>query len=144
MKELREIATKVRAAIIAAAKVEKHESFDGYPVGSCRAASHILGTYLEENGYGQWEIVSGEREDDYTHAWLMQGSTIIDITASQFEGMVEDVVCCGIGSKWHKQFRDIEAAPANLWLSEETASLPLGPFYQVVCQILAARVGVGG
>ena len=136
MKELRETAKKVRDAIVAVSMVEQHVSFEGFPQGSGRGASYILGTYLEEHGCGQWNIVAGERRDNSTHAWITKGSTIIDITASQFEGMDEEVVCCSIGSKWHKQFEDLEVDPANLWLSDEGAVVPLGPYYRKVCQYL--------
>ena len=141
MKELREIAKKVRDAIIAASRVERHISFDDFPLGSCRHASLILGTYLEEHGFGNWELVSGEKrtvgeEYESTHAWLMKGSIIIDITASQFEEIDEDVVCCNIDSPWHKQFVDIEYESSNFWCSDEGAHVPLSPLYRKVCQIM--------
>lgn len=101
----------------------------------------ILGTYIEEHGFGKWLIVAGERglpfEDDHvTHAWLTQDSTIIDTTASQFEDVDEEVVCCSIDSKWHRQFGDLETSPANFWQGDDDAHLPLGPFYRKVCQVL--------
>jgi hypothetical protein len=85
---------------------DRGASLADFPHGSCSDAADLLGTYLSERQFGEFEYVSGERQCPsdptrrHSHAWLEQGSLIIDITADQFEE-ANDPVLVTRDSVWH-------------------------------------------
>ena len=96
-------ASRFRDAIIRCPRNDLRSLRD-FPRGSCGDASVLLGEYLHQTGYGQWDYVAGEREPDlHSHAWLEQDGLIVDITADQFSDINEPVIVTGDRS-WHQQF----------------------------------------
>ncbi len=80
-------------------------SFDSFPRGSCGDAAPMLGTYLIEQGLGEFQYMQGnygsEAEENWSsHAWLQSGEIVVDITADQFPD-VSDPVIVQEGSEWH-------------------------------------------
>lgn len=75
-----------------------------FPNGSCGDASPLLGQFLDDQGLGKWEYVSGERKGDrHSHAWIEQRGLIVDITADQFPD-IEEAVIVTRDRSWHDQF----------------------------------------
>lgn len=77
-------------------------TFSKFPRGSCGDATCLLAKFLEEEGFGQFDYVSGDR-GKWSHAWLQQGTLIVDITGDQFDDM-QSLVFVATGSEWHDQF----------------------------------------
>lgn len=73
-----------------------------FPRGACGDAALLLAKYLQENEYGDFDYVLGEREG-CSHAWLQRESLIIDITADQFEDQ-EATVIVTEDHWWHSLF----------------------------------------
>ena len=77
--DLFECCRAFRNAIDACDKSKLSISFQSFPHGSCGDTSLLLARFLKGNGLGNFEYVCGVR-DGWSHAWLEQGDTIIDIT----------------------------------------------------------------
>ena len=84
--------------------------FKCFPQGCCGDATAMLGSYLNDKGFGCFLFISGElflNEDGVpqykSHAWLKQKELIIDITASQFDAVLQDVIVTD-NSEWHKKW----------------------------------------
>ncbi|MCM2357045.1 MAG: hypothetical protein NDI77_02770 [Geobacteraceae bacterium] len=77
-------------------------TLQNFPFGACGDAALLLAKYLQENEYGDFDYVLGEREG-CSHAWLQQESLIIDITADQFEDQKATVIVTEDHS-WHSLF----------------------------------------
>lgn len=83
-----------------------------YPRGACSDASMLLGAFLADCGFIDFDYVSGHRgnmEDNSwsSHAWLQAGEMVIDITAGQFEDAPEQVIVA-LPSSWHQQFEVVQ------------------------------------
>lgn len=89
--------------------------FEHFPTGCCGNASHILGCFLNSQGYANVRYIAGERtvnEQCQTHAWLEWGGWIIDITADQFADG-PSAVFMERDSEFHCSFtRNYESEPA--------------------------------
>ena len=108
IERIREIATHFRQAIERCDLPRLGPTFEEFPAGSCGDATPLLGTYLCEQGFGQFGYMLGERPipNDWqtqSHAWLQQGELIVDITADQFPEVSEPVIVTA-ESAWHSQF----------------------------------------
>lgn len=141
--KLRKLAARVKRALEQVAHNSPNPALENFPKGSCRLACYVLGTILEDKGFGQWEIVAGERGSVdagtyQTHAWLEGAGVLVDITASQFDEVEEGVIVSCIGSRWHGVWEITDRDPANIWPSEETAQVPAWPVYAAVSRLLAA------
>lgn len=67
--------------------------FRTFPRGTCGDVCTLLAAYFAEEGLGIFEEVCGPRKrGNQTHAWLRQGSVIVDITADQFRGISETAI----------------------------------------------------
>lgn len=80
-------------------------SMKEFPRACCGDASILLGTFLEERGFGLATYVCGTKEGDkdgseVSHAWLLLEGTIIDITHSQFCNITSDITISK-ESAWH-------------------------------------------
>lgn len=71
-------------------------------MGSCGDASLLLGKYLKDIGFGDFDCWSG-RLGKKSHTWLQQNNLIIDITPDQFAGMTITVIVSS-KSLFHKSF----------------------------------------
>ena len=80
-------------------------TFKYFPRGSCGEAVLLLGTYLIEQGLGEFQYMLGEygvrKDSNWSyHAWLQSDSLVVDITADQFPEITEKVIVQDV-SKWH-------------------------------------------
>ncbi len=136
VQEIYKIALRVRIAIEKLNKESLPESFKDFPKGSCGDTSLILATYLEENGYGKFDYISGERwveetKQSQSHAWIERNKLIIDITADQF-GDFYDKVFVGMKSGFHETFKDLTSNQADLKIYDEYTQSELKTVYHKV------------
>jgi len=111
--ELREMAAKFRAAILACDKSKPFITLQSFPNGACGDASYLLAKYFEEKGCGQFEYVWGmRRSNSHSHAWLEQNGIIVDITADQFDG-IDNPVLITMDRTWHAQFEEEDRHTAD-------------------------------
>lgn len=100
------LADKFRSAI-EHCKDDLPVPFHNFPKGSCSPVALLFGTFLKDNGMGEFDYLSGARWQQpgemETHAWIMQGDLLIDITADQFPEINEKVFLTRDMS-WHKKF----------------------------------------
>lgn len=80
-------------------------SFESFPRGSCADTVPLLGTYLIEQGLGEFQYMVGNygsnAEDNWSsHAWLQSGEIVVDITADQFPDVTNPVIVQE-SSEWH-------------------------------------------
>lgn len=87
-----------------------------FPRGACGAASNVLGLYLTQHGFGDFEYVAG-KNGDQTHAWLEQGGRIIDITAKQFSPEI-DAVLITTNRAFHNQFKPSSWCPCRSFTAD--------------------------
>ena len=76
--------------------------FPQFPRGACGDTCLLLARWLEQNGFGHWDIVSGWR-NGWSHAWLQRDGLIIDVTADQFPDGQSPVVITD-DATWHNLF----------------------------------------
>ena len=94
---------KIRIAFEQMDRTDLPVTFQNFPRGACGDTCDILAELLTELGYGNFQHVSGCREDNYSHAWLEQDGVVIDITADQFDEISEPIYF-GEMTKWYQQF----------------------------------------
>lgn len=92
-----------------------------FPAGSCGEVADLLGTELAERGFGDFHYVCGERlaaggNHLVSHAWLEQGSLIVDITADQFSEVTLKVIVTR-NSDWHAGWQRSKERIANFRLA---------------------------
>jgi hypothetical protein len=109
-------------------------SFHEFPMGSCGDASLLLGKYLDEMGLGQFDYVCGELGRQ-SHAWLEKDGIIVDITADQFDGVVEEIIVTD-NNDFHKDLRKIPDIPILIALVMVT--LLILNYCQPIIRLLAA------
>jgi hypothetical protein len=117
MARLETVARQMRAAIDAVPKAELPVTLVGFPFGCCHGASILLGTYLTDIEEVGFSIIRGERgsHEDNTrtsHAWLVRGDLIINITADQFPDAPASVIV-ERNSQWHRSFKWGEPEPSD-------------------------------
>lgn len=83
-------------------------SFEDFPDGSCGDAVLLLGHYLKNQGFGEFDYMLGELDTEIngqypSHTWLQREKLIVDITADQFEDF-NDPVFVQSYSPWHQKF----------------------------------------
>ncbi|MCP4124426.1 MAG: hypothetical protein GY751_22005 [Bacteroidetes bacterium] len=84
-------------------------AFSSFPRGSCGEAAPMLGTYLIEQGLGEFQYMLGdygsiEGGNWSSHAWLQSGNLIVDITADQFPDIDKKVIVQE-DHEWHKNLK---------------------------------------
>lgn len=115
-KHIKLLASNMRNAIELLPKSLLGTGMEHFPRGACGDASLLLGAYLADSGYKNFEYVCGERgsknDDTWTsHAWLTSGNLIVDITADQFGDAPSGIIVSN-NSPWHNQFR-VESSYGN-------------------------------
>jgi hypothetical protein len=79
------LAATLRAAILSTPYSERPICLRDFPHGSCGDATLLLGTWLSEQGWGDFVYISAERGtlagEIWTHGWAEQDELIVDITA---------------------------------------------------------------
>lgn len=134
--ELRRLATKFRAALLACDKNALYITLQQFPCGACGDASYLLARYFADQGCGEFEYVLGERRPDFhSHAWLEKDGLIIDITADQFEGMDTPVLVTSDHS-WHHQFDEEDRHVANFERYDAATVANLRSSYRLVVKLL--------
>jgi len=114
IKAIKNLATQFRKAIERCDLKNLPVTFDAFPLGSCGDTCILLGKWLEQNGYEDFDYVVGEREER-SHAWLEKNGIIVDITADQFDDKLPTVIVSHDHS-WHSQFIEDERYPvADEW-----------------------------
>lgn len=102
------VAVAVRNALEASSVEERPSSWSGFPRGACGDTSLVLGAFLADVGFREFEYVYGviDREDGSisTHGWLQWKNLIVDITADQFAD-VNEAVIVEDESAWHRRYR---------------------------------------
>lgn len=66
--------------------------FTDFPMGCCGDTCLLLCHYLKSQGFNKVRYVVADDILGYSHAWLEVNNVIIDITASQFEDIKDDVI----------------------------------------------------
>jgi len=110
IEQIKKLSEKFRRAIERCERSELPLSLENFPIGSCSDASTLLGTYLKDNGFGDFHLVKGRRGEGAgleTHFWLEKENLIVDITADQFDGIKEDIIITSTDSEWHNSFTKI-------------------------------------
>lgn len=140
---IREAATRFRRAIEACPPAALGAPFEDFPHGACGDATPLLGTYLAEQRFGEFQYVPGERREAcdegapcyHSHAWLEQDGLLVDITADQFAGVTEPVIVTREPSALHACFdRNVEhKADYRIYDAQTVATLAV-----MYAQILAA------
>jgi hypothetical protein len=88
-------------------------SFEEFPKGSCGDAV-LLGQYLADCEFGDWEYVDGERpRDQFSHAWIEQPQILVDITLDQF-GDEHRPVVVRHDKRWHHREFPTHGPPRHL------------------------------
>ena len=136
------LAERFRSAIELTPKSDLPIGFAEFPAGSCADASIILGAFLFDRGFGEFELTRGSRgrmDDDNwgTHGWLTQGELVIDITADQFAD-IDKAVIVSRDSKWHNQFSIVGTNIAHFNTYDSHTSGSLGDAYRKVVSTLNA------
>ena len=130
-----------RNAIEAVSKSFISESLKGFPEGACGDTTLLLGTYLQETGYGTFDYMLGRRfngDQWHTHAWLGGHGLIIDITADQFEEMVDTVVVTS-QSDWHETFEAEIRHPADYRIMDARTVKKLQADYQRIVSLVGSK-----
>ena len=105
-KELENHARAFKAGILAIERNSLPPDMRSFPRGVCGDASLMLAKYLREMGCGNFDYVVGVREHDgQDHAWLQQGSIIVDITADQFHENKLKVIFSE-DDVWYRQYEE--------------------------------------
>ena len=117
-------------------------SFSSFPRGACGDAVPLLGTYLIENGLGDFQYVLGDygsRKNGTwsSHAWLQAGNLVVDITADQFAD-VSDKVIVSANSDWHAKLNGVNKHVADYRIYDSHTVHVLGQIYiKIIEQINA-------
>ncbi|MET1080353.1 MAG: hypothetical protein ABWY06_20260 [Pseudomonas sp.] len=137
---LLELCTRFRAILASVPPPQRHASLKRFPHLSCGTTSELLGSYLHALGFGRFDYRHGSREGIASHAWIQQGTLIIDLTADQFGPHLPPVMVTR-DSPWHAGFAPRRSYPIDIPASDEGALRPLWPFYQVLLALLPSLNG---
>jgi hypothetical protein len=135
MNDLYEVCLKFRNALNIVPKEKLSFNFKEFPHGSCGDTCLMLGSYLDESGFGFFDYVCGIR-NECSHAWLEKNGIIVDITADQFVDCDIEVYVGQKNSFYqsfdedfrHKYYETLDGGSLNtdrLWTS-----------YKIICQFL--------
>lgn len=104
-------------------------SFEAFPKGSCGDVAVLLGTYLNNLDYGEFQYMLGDygsREDNTwsSHAWIQSNSLIVDITADQFTEINEKIIV-STASSWHRLLNGKAQHKADIEIYDQATKLKL-------------------
>ena len=103
MVRLKQLAQLFRNAIQACNPAHLPLAFRDFPTGACGDSTLLLGKFLEQNGFVDFDYVFGEQAGK-SHAWLQKASLVVDITADQFNDNDHSVIV-ERDSTWHTLFK---------------------------------------
>lgn len=133
--EIKQAAKEFRSAI---EKCSHHLgiSFETFPKGSCGDVAVLLGTYLNNLGYGEFQYMLGDygsREDNSwsSHAWIQSNSLVVDITADQFSE-VDVKIIVSTTSFWHRLLKGKAQHKADIEIYDQATKLKLKKMYKTI------------
>jgi len=103
MQNIENVVLNFRESIVELVRVKSLPRLSTFPRGCCNDSAFLLGTYLDHNGFGEFEAVgacSSTEGNGTTHSWLEKGDLVIDITRSQFSGNISNVYI-GNSPEWY-------------------------------------------
>lgn len=100
---MRDDLIKIRAVFEEIDKSNLPVTFENFPLGACGDTCEVLAEILREKGHGSFQYKAGILPDGRSHAWLESNSTIVDITADQFDE-ISDSVYMGPSNYWYQLF----------------------------------------
>jgi hypothetical protein len=112
------------------------DSFQCFPRGSCGDVVPLLGSYLNDQGYGEFLHISGDycsHEENIwiSHAWLQSNDFLVDITADQFFEINKKVIVT-TESKWHNSLKGKPIHKANYRIYNSDTVFKLDNMYQII------------
>jgi hypothetical protein len=115
-------------------------SMQDFPRGACGDTVALLGTFLFENGLGEFAYVLGEigsygGGNWSTHAWLQRGDLVVDITADQFRD-IDDAVIVTTQSSWHRSLGGKQKNVANFRKYDAHSAAELARAYREILKHL--------
>jgi len=115
-------------------------SFKRFPSGACGDAVLLLGTYLIEKGFGEFQYVLGNygepTDSNWSfHAWLESDSLAVDITADQFPEISEKVVVQDV-SKWHAKLNGEKLNIADYRIYDPLTVTFLSSMYRKIIAVI--------
>jgi len=133
--KIKKAATKFRNAI-ESCSYSLGISFEAFPKGTCGDVAPLLGTYLNDLGYGEFQYMLGDygsRKDNSwsSHAWIQSNSLVVDITADQFPDINEKIIVSKT-SYWHKQLNGKAQHKANIEIYDQLTALKLRKMYKMI------------
>lgn len=140
IEQIRQRAQAFRRALERVAPQSAASALQQFPHGSCGDVSELLGTYLRERNFGDFDYVwaqkyrTGDGGGYMSHAWLQQGDLIIDITADQFPEMSEPVIV-GVETAWHRSFERWGRRTADFRTSGSFELLDLAAAYRQAAEL---------
>ena len=140
LERLRATAREFRLAIEHLDRSVLPVTFENFPRGSCGDAVLLLGTYLLDNGYGEFGYVLGERGDHQantwsSHTWLEKQNLVVDITADQFPEISDKVIVC-LDSEWHRQFNGKIEHKADYRIYDSRTAASLNNVYNEILKYM--------
>jgi hypothetical protein len=108
-----------------------------FPRHSVAEVCLLLAKYLEHKGYGRFYLVCGVR-DSAPHVWLLQGSTIIDIT-DEYEDELSTPVIVTVNHTGYSRFRGDIQGIADIEYSEAAAREPAWRAYKLIVSEIEER-----
>jgi hypothetical protein len=140
IKHIQEIAVRMRRAIDEVPRQKLPFPMASFPLGACGDGSLLLGTYLKDRGFPDFEYILGERGNHrdntwISHAWLGCGSLIVDMTADQFPDISVNVIVAD-PSKWHRQFSIVSKSLSDFRLWDGPGVGHLHTFYRFLTPVL--------
>lgn len=119
----RAVAAACRSALEEASGPGSDVAFQSFPRGACGDVSDLLARFLLEHRAYEARVAVGTKDGHESHAWVVLGSMIIDITADQFDGQQPVIVT--YDSPWHEAWSpairphigpdDWPAYPDRIW-----------------------------
>lgn len=88
------------------------DDMSNFPRGACGNSALLLGTFLTNEGMGVFTYTFGTYSEKHSskinsHAWISQGSLIIDVTHDQFSQKCKNDFVF-LDQSWHNRFRPFE------------------------------------
>lgn len=111
-------------------------AFENFPSGSCGDTVPLLGTYLIDLNFGNFQYMLGnygnhEKGTWKSHAWLQSNDLIIDITADQFDEITEKVIV-EKDALWHKNLNGKFLHLANYRIYDSNTVSRLNSIYKKI------------
>lgn len=126
--QLRTLATRMRRAFELYATSTPDVMFEGFPRATCGPTAELVGRYLNEVCGLNAQCVEAWRSDDWSHAWIVVGGILVDITADQF-GQAPVIVTRY--SPWHGEWKTERPRPP-ICTQEHWPMYPLGAWHALL------------